>query len=77
MIAVIKSQTIQSNFKDICNQVWSGYHILISRPKNKNVVVLAEPDYQALIAQNDAAMDAKLNQGWQDIKASKGIYKNI
>ncbi|MDR1012847.1 MAG: hypothetical protein LBL38_01095 [Lactobacillales bacterium] len=77
MITVVKSQSVQTNFRSICDQVWSGLHVVVSRPKNKNVVVLAEPDYQTLIKKNNTGLDATVDQGWKDMKASKGVVKNI
>ena len=44
MIAVKPSQ-MRSNFKALCDRVSNGETIIVSRPNNKNVVVLSEKEY--------------------------------
>jgi len=47
MLAV-KSMNVRDNFKDWCNQVINGETLIVSRPKNENVVILSEKEYNAL-----------------------------
>ena len=41
MLAV-KSIDIRDNFKTLCDKVFDGETLIISRPKNKNVVMMSE-----------------------------------
>lgn len=47
MLAV-KSMNVRDNFKDWCNQVINGETLIVSRPKNENVVILSEKEYNEL-----------------------------
>jgi antitoxin YefM len=47
MIA-IKTADLRQDFKKIAEQVVQGEKILISRPKNENIVMLTESEYKEL-----------------------------
>ncbi|MBQ5954119.1 MAG: type II toxin-antitoxin system Phd/YefM family antitoxin [Lachnospiraceae bacterium] len=47
MIAV-KGTTVKNDFKSICSRVYAGEVFVISRPKNENVVMISERDYNEL-----------------------------
>ena len=47
MIA-IKTADLTQNFKQIADQVIGGEKILVSRPKNENLVVITEREYNEL-----------------------------
>lgn len=44
----IKTADLRQGFKQIANRVMQGEKILISRPKNENLVILTEKEYQEL-----------------------------
>ena len=44
MLAV-KSMDVRDNFKSLCDKVFNGETLLISRPKNENIVMLSEREY--------------------------------
>ena len=44
MLAV-KSMDVRDNFKSLCDKVFRGETLIISRPKNENVVMLSEAEY--------------------------------
>ena len=44
MIA-IKGTDLKKNFKTLCDQVFLGEVVIISRPKNENVVLISEKEY--------------------------------
>ncbi len=44
MLAV-KSMDVRDNFKDWCNRVVNGETLIVSRPKNENVVIVSEKEY--------------------------------
>ena len=39
MLAV-KSMDVRANFKTLCDKVFNGETLIISRPKNENIVML-------------------------------------
>ena len=45
---VLKTTDIRNNFKKISNLVCTGERVLISRPSNKNIVILSESDENKL-----------------------------
>ena len=47
MIA-IKTADLTQNFKQIADQVIGGEKILVSRPRNENLVVITEREYNEL-----------------------------
>ncbi len=47
MLAV-KAIDVKNNFKSICSQVFRGETIMLSRPKNQNVVMISEAEYNRL-----------------------------
>lgn len=44
MIAV-KSMNVRDHFKEWCNKVINGETIIVSRPKNENIVMMSEAEY--------------------------------
>lgn len=44
MLAV-KSMDVRDNFKEWCNKVIGGETLVVSRPKNENVVIVSEKEY--------------------------------
>ena len=44
MIAV-RGRDVKENFKALCDRVYHGERIIISRPKNENIVMISERDY--------------------------------
>ena len=48
MLAV-KSMDVRDNFKSLCERVFNGETVVVSRPKNENVVILSEAEYNNLI----------------------------
>ena len=47
MLAV-KSMDVREHFKDWCNQVINGETLIVSRPKNENVVIVSEKEYNEM-----------------------------
>lgn len=47
MLAV-KSMDVRDNFKEWCNKVISGETLVVSRPKNENVVIVSEKEYNEM-----------------------------
>ncbi len=45
---VVKSMDLRQNFKEWCGRAAGGETIIVSRPKNENVVILSEREYNEL-----------------------------
>ena len=46
---VVKSMDVRDNFKNLCDKVFNGETLIISRPKNENVVMLSEKEYNEML----------------------------
>ena len=44
----LKAIDVKNNFKSICAQVFSGETVLLSRPKNQNIVMISEAEYNRM-----------------------------
>ena len=47
MLAV-KSMDVRDNFKTFCDKAYNGETLIISRPKNENVVMVSEKEYNEM-----------------------------
>ena len=66
------------NFKSICERVFRGETIIVSRPKNENIVLLSEKKYEELErAQRNADYLAKLDRGLEQMKAGTLQYHEL
>ena len=45
----IKSMDLRDNFKTLCDKVFKGETLIISRPKNENVVMMSEKEYNEIM----------------------------
>ena len=62
MLAV-KSMDVRENFKEWCNKVIGGETLIVSRPKNQNVVIVSEKEYNEMVkAKRNAEYLAKLDK---------------
>ena len=77
MLAV-KSMDVRENFKEWCNKVINGETVIVSRPKNENVVIISEREYNEMTkAKRNAEYLAMLDRGYSDIAQGKGITKTM
>ena len=44
MLAV-KSMDVSDNYKALCDKVFEGETLIVSRPKNENIVMMSETEY--------------------------------
>ncbi len=45
----VKSMDVRENFKNMCDAVFRGETLIVSRPKNENVVMLSEKEYNEIM----------------------------
>lgn len=77
MLAV-KSANVRENFKEWCDKISMGETVVISRPKNENIYMINEAEYNALQkAKRNAEYLAMLNQSDEELKAGKIVAKTM
>ena len=77
MLAV-KSMDVRDNFKSLCDKVFKGETLIISRPKNENVVMLSETEYNDIMkAKRNAEYPAMLDKSMAEAEAGGFITKTI
>lgn len=78
MMLAVKSMDVRENFKEWCNKVISGETLVVSRPKNENVVIISEKEYNEITKEKrNAEYLAMLDRGYADIAQGKGITKTM
>ena len=77
MLAV-KSMDVRDNFKSLCDKVFKGETLIISRPKNENVVMISEAEYNDMMkAKRNAEYLAMLDKSMAEAEAGGFITKTI
>lgn len=77
MLAV-KSMDVRDNFKGLCDKVFKGETLIISRPKNENVVMLSEAEYNEMVkAKKNAEYLAMLDKSMSEAEKGGFIVKTI
>lgn len=75
---VVKSMDVRDNFKSLCDKVFQGETLIISRPKNENVVMMSENEYNEIIkAKKNAEYLAMLDKSMAEAKKGGFITKDI
>lgn len=77
MLAV-KSMDVRDNFKSLCDKVFNGEVLIISRPKNENVVMLSLNEYNDMLkAKRNTDYLAMLDKSMNEANAGGFITKSI
>ena len=77
MLAV-KSMDVRDNFKVFCEKVFGGETLVISRPKNENVVMISEKEYNEMLkAKKNAEYFAMLDKSIAEAEQGGFIVKSI
>ncbi|MBU5478507.1 type II toxin-antitoxin system Phd/YefM family antitoxin [Eubacterium sp. MSJ-13] len=77
MLAV-KSMDVRDNFKKICDKVFNGETLVVSRPKNQNIVMMSEAKYNEIMKiKRNAEYLAMLDKSMAEAKAGGFIVKSI
>lgn len=77
MLAV-KSMDVRDNFKSLCERVFNGETVVVSRPKNENVVILSEAEYNNLIKEKrNAEYLAMLDKSFKEAESGGFITKEV
>ena len=77
MLAV-KSMDVRDNFKEWCNKVVNGETLIVSRPKNENVVIVSEEEYNRLQkAKRNEEYLKKLDHSFAQLKQGEVVHKSL
>ena len=77
MIAV-KSMDVRENFKSFCDKVFMGETLIVSRPKNENIVMMSEHEYNEIIKlKKNAEYLAMLDKSIAEAESGGFIVKQI
>ena len=73
MLAV-KSVNVRDNFKEWCDKINMGVTVVISRPRNENIYMISEAEYNALQkAKKNAEYLAKIDESIENHKKGDTI----
>ena len=74
----IRTVDIRNDFKRISDIILAGEKVVIARPRNENLVVLSEAEYNELEkARRNAAYLAKIDESMYALEQGKGIAFTI
>lgn len=77
MLAV-KSMDVRDNFKSFCDKVFSGETLIVSRPKNENIVMMSESEYNEIMkAKRNAEYLTMLDKSMAEAEKGGFIVKSI
>ena len=77
MLAV-KSMDVRENFKMFCDRVFKGETLIVSRPKNENVDMLSENEYNEMLkAKKNAEYLSMLDRSIAEAEAGGFVRKTI
>ncbi|MCD8221689.1 MAG: hypothetical protein LUD07_05780, partial [Clostridiales bacterium] len=72
------SMDVRDNFKNLCDKVFHGETLIISRPKNENIVMISENEYNEMLkAKRNAEYLAMLDQSMEEAASGGFIVKTI
>lgn len=77
MLAV-KSMDVRDNFKALCDKVFKGETLIVSRPKNENIVMMSEAEYNKLMKEKrNAEYLAMLDQSITEAEKGGFVTKTM
>jgi len=77
MLAV-KSMDVRDNFKALCDKIFCGETLIVSRPKNENIVMISEKEYNDLMkAKRNAEYLAMLDKSMTEAESGGFITKTM
>ena len=77
MLAV-KSMDVRENFKSLCDKGFRGETLIVSRPKNENIVMMSESEYNEIMkAKRNAEYLAMLDKSMAEAEAGGFITKTV
>ena len=77
MLAV-KSMDVRENFKALCDKVFHGETLVVSRPKNENIVMMSENKYNEIMkAKRNAEYISMLDKSLEEAETGGFVIKTM
>ena len=77
MIA-LRTIDLRNNFKKVSDLIFSGEKVLIARPRNRNLVVLSENEYNELEkARRNVEYLTKIDRAIEQVAAGRVVVKTM
>ena len=77
MLAV-KSMDVRGNFESLCDKVYNGKTLIISRSKNENAIMLSESEYNEMMkAKRNADYLAMIDKSIAEAEAGEFVAKTF
>ena len=77
MLAV-KSMDVRENFKSFRDKVFNGETLIVSRPKNQNVVMMSEEKYNDIMkSKRNAEYLNMLDKSMSEAESGKFVLKSM
>lgn len=77
MLAV-KSMDVRENFKALCDKVFHGETLVVSRPKNENIVMMSENKYNEIMkAKRNAEYLSMLDKSLEEAESGGFVTKTM
>ncbi len=74
----LKATDVKNNFKAVCTKVFNGETVMLSRPKNQNIVMLSEAEYNRLAkAQRNLEYLKMLDESDRQLREGRVIEKTM
>ncbi len=78
IMLAVKSMDLRDNFKSLCDKVFNGEILVVSRPKNENIVMISEKEYNDMLkAKRNAEYLDMLDKSMNEANAGGFITKSI
>lgn len=77
-MSAVKSVNVRDNFKEWCDKINKGETIVISRPRNENIYMISEAEYNALQkAKRNVEYQEKLQRGISALNSGMGVEHEL
>lgn len=74
----IRANELRDNFKQYADMAANGETIIVSRPKNRNVIIISEDEYNSLVkARKNTEYLAMIDASMGEFEAGKGITETL
>lgn len=78
IILAVKSMDVMENFKALCDRVFRGETLIISRPENENIVMMSEKEYNDIMkAKHNAEYFDMLDKSMAEAEKVGIVIKSI
>ena len=74
----VNSMEVRNHFRDFCDKVFNGETLIISRPKNKNIVMISEKEYNEMMkAKQNAEYHSMLDKSMEEAQKGGFVVKSM